>query len=94
MEVDGTEAIELPIPPTRPSVLPTPGRHPWAELLKRTFRHDVTVCPNCAGPLRLVEVAHDPASIARVMTRAGLGPMPPSPPALPVPVRGQIELPI
>jgi hypothetical protein len=55
----------------------TPGRHPWAYLLRRTFRVDVTVCPSCSGPLRLEEVCTDREAIARALLREGLGPMPP-----------------
>jgi hypothetical protein len=60
----------------------TPGRHPWAYLLRRTFKEDVTVCPSCSGPLRLEEVCTDREAIARALLREGLGPMPP-PPVLP-----------
>jgi hypothetical protein len=56
------------------------GRHPWAQLLERTFRVDATTCPRCSQPLRLVEIATTPEAIRRVMTRAGLAPMPPPPP--------------
>jgi hypothetical protein len=31
----------------------TPGRHPWAFLLRRTFSKEVTICAHCGGPLRL-----------------------------------------
>ncbi len=73
--------------PTAPRKTRTAGRHPWAYLLERTFR---TVCPRCAGPLRLVEIATTPDAIRRVMTRAGLAPMPPPEP-LPR-IRAQLSL--
>jgi hypothetical protein len=43
-------------------------------------RVDATTCPRCSQPLRLVEIATTPEAIRRVMTRAGLAPMPPPPP--------------
>jgi hypothetical protein len=55
----------------------TPGRHPWAYLLRRTFKVEVTVCPLCSGPLRLEELCTDREAIARALLREGLGPMPP-----------------
>jgi hypothetical protein len=33
------------------------SRHPWAWLLARVFAVDVTVCPHCAGRMRLVKLA-------------------------------------
>jgi hypothetical protein len=68
----------------------TPGRHPWAYLLRRSFSHDVTVCPACQGPLRLQQLCTRPSEIARALAREGLGPMPPPPPARPA--RGQLTL--
>ncbi len=32
-----------------------PSRYiPWAELLKRTFGIDLTVCPQCGGHVRII----------------------------------------
>ena len=39
-----------------------PHRFTWAALLARVFAVDVTVCPACGGPLRLIAVLSDPAS--------------------------------
>jgi hypothetical protein len=68
----------------------TPGRHPWAYLLRRCFAHDVTVCPACHGALRLEQLCTRPSEIARALAREGLGPMPPPRPARPT--RGQLSL--
>ena len=60
--------------------LPTPeraSRHPWAWLLARVFAVDVTVCPRCAGPMRLVTIATTREEIAKALDHAGLGPRPP-----------------
>ncbi len=38
-----------------------PHRFTWAALLARVFAVDVTVCPACGGPLRLIAVLSDPA---------------------------------
>ena len=37
-----------------------PHRFTWAALLARVFAVDVTVCPACGGPLRLIAVLSDP----------------------------------
>ncbi|MFZ9336622.1 MAG: transposase [Burkholderiaceae bacterium] len=47
-------------------------RLPWADLLRRTFGIDVLVCPQCAGPRRVLAAIHDPAAIARVLGALGL----------------------
>ena len=38
----------------------------------RTFGIDVLVCPQCAGPRRVLAAIHDPAAIARVLGAMGL----------------------
>ena len=43
------------------------SRHPWAWLLKRVFAVEVLVCVHCAGKLRLVEIATEPAAIKRII---------------------------
>ena len=53
------------------------GRHPWAELLRRTFRVDVETCSRCGSAMRLLELCTEPRSIERALVREGLGPMPP-----------------
>ena len=74
-----------------PSNLPkTAARIPWASLLKRVFKLDVTVCPQCKGSLRIVEIVNDPDTIAKRLAQAGLGPMPP--PKAPPRVPGQLAL--
>ena len=51
------------------------GRHPWAWLLKRVFKLDVTVCPKCQGNMRVVEVVSESQASQRAQQR--LAPMPP-----------------
>jgi hypothetical protein len=70
----------------------TPGRHPWAYLLRRTFRKDVTICPVCSATLRLAELCTDTQSIARALAREGLGPMPPPPALEPSATSGQLSI--
>jgi hypothetical protein len=77
--------------PANDAPRPTPGRRAWAELLRRTFAVDVSVCPKCSGRMRLLEIATSQADIQKGMARAGLGPMPP-PESLPD-VPGQLRLP-
>jgi hypothetical protein len=71
---------------------PEPSRHPWAWLLRRVFRIDVSVCPSCGGRMRIVEIATAPADAARVLTELGLGPRAPPPASLPIAPR-QTKLP-
>jgi hypothetical protein len=51
------------------------GRHPWAWLLKRVFKEDVTICPNCQSHLRVIEIVTE--SEASKRAEQGLGPIPP-----------------
>lgn len=57
-------AITTSAPADRP-----PSRVAWASLLARVFSTDVTVCPRCDGPMRIVRTVTDPDEIA-----AALGP--------------------
>ena len=68
----------------------TGARLPWAWLLKRVFKVDVTVCPRCSGSLRVVELVLKRDEIAKRLAQAGLGPMPPPKP-LPA-IAGQLAL--
>lgn len=65
-------------------------RKPWAWLLRHVFLEDVTVCPECQGPMRWVEVATEPDDIARLLSRHDLADAPaPRPRA---PPHGQLTL--
>jgi hypothetical protein len=44
----------------------------WADLLRRVFGIDVLVCPQCAGPRRVLAAIQDPAAIAQVLGAIGL----------------------
>jgi hypothetical protein len=61
------------------------ARLPWAWLLKRVFRVDVTVCPKCQGSLKVVELVTKRDAIAKRLAQAALGPMPPPKPLPSVP---------
>ena len=66
---------ELPAITTSPPADRAPSRIGWASLLARVFSIDVTVCPRCEGPMRIVATVTDPDEIA-----AALGPRgPPRP---------------
>jgi hypothetical protein len=56
------------------------------------FAVDVTVCPHCAGRMRLVTLATTREEISKALTHAGLGPRPPLR-ARPM-MLGQLELPL
>lgn len=47
---------------------PPAQRLTWAERLKRTFAFDVTVCPLCAGTLRVIADITDPALIDKILS--------------------------
>ena len=81
---DVPPANDLPAPKSKA------GRHPWAQLLKRTFAVDILVCPNCSANMKLVEIATTPEAIQKSLAKAGLAPMPPPKP-LPE-VAGQLRL--
>ena len=58
----------------------------WAKLLARVFRIDVSVCPDCGGPMRVIAALTEPASIRRCLQGMGLsGRAPPIAPARPAP---------
>jgi hypothetical protein len=58
----------------------------WAELLKRTFKVDVLVCPRCQTKMELMAIIHDPATIHATLVKLGLSPR--APPITPPRLRG------
>ena len=62
---------------------------PWAELLRRTFQLDVSICTTCKGLVRVIAVIKDPKIIHRILGHLHLPTAPPSiaparsPPTLP-----------
>jgi hypothetical protein len=57
-----------------PHVPDNPGRDrrtDWAELLKRVWSIDVFVCPDCAGPMRVVSVIQDENVARRILDHLG-----------------------
>jgi hypothetical protein len=50
---------------------------PWAELLRRVFRHEVLVCPGCGGRRRVLRIVETPAAVERVLAHMGLDARPP-----------------
>ncbi len=52
-------------PPSRTTTHDSPrGRVPWAALLARVFTLDLSRCPKCHGPLRMLDAVTDPDKIA------------------------------
>lgn len=81
-------ALVVPPPPLSPAAEPDPQSpsppptwrcryRPWAELLRRAFAIDVTTCPRCGSPLRLLALVKDPAGIARYLRYLGEATEPP-----------------
>ena len=48
------------------------NRIPWANLLKRVFDIDITICPKCRGKVRIISAIEDPAVISKILNRLGL----------------------
>lgn len=53
-----------------------PRRLDWAQLLRRAFAIDVTVCARCQGPMRLISVIEAPAVIRRILAHLGSSTVP------------------
>ncbi|MEW6755716.1 MAG: transposase [Candidatus Latescibacterota bacterium] len=69
-----------PLPPAPSGPAPAaacPGRRSWALLLARVFRVDVTVCPACGGPMRIIAALTDPDSLRTYLDGVGLDSRPP-----------------
>ena len=61
----------------------SPGRWPWARLLRRVFAIQVLVCERCGGARRILGAVTEPHAVRRVLTALGLAAEPP--PGRPVP---------
>lgn len=44
----------------------------WAKLLARVFQVDVTCCPACGGPMKIIAAITSPPSIRKVLEALGL----------------------
>jgi len=57
---------------------PTAPRYiPWAELLKRTFGIDLSICPQCGGKVRVIAAIMGVEAIGKILDHVGLGSDPP-----------------
>jgi hypothetical protein len=63
--------------PAGPEAPRSPGRLPWATLLRRVFAIEVLVCPRCAGPRRIVGAVTEPHAVRRLLGALGLAAQPP-----------------
>ncbi len=54
-------------PAVHSDVPPTPTRIAWRRLLARVFSVELTRCPLCEGPLKIIEAVVDPARIAMLL---------------------------
>ena len=65
---------------------PCSHRLSWCQLLARVFSIDVTECPDCGGPMKIVAALTDPSSIRSYLEGVGLPARPPPiAPARPAP---------
>jgi hypothetical protein len=60
------------LPPPPSPVAPRPGRHPWADLLRRVFGLEVLRCPNCGGRRRIVAAITQGPVIRAILESLGL----------------------
>ena len=56
-KIKSSETHEITTPDVKTKVLR--ARLLWSEMLKRTFKIDVTVCPHCGGRLEQIAVIKD-----------------------------------
>ena len=76
----------VPVPPTvetgdassvdesekKPNVPRDPRRLSWAELLKRVFQIEITVCPDCGGQLTFVAAILEREALEKILTHLGV----------------------
>ena len=94
VEAAAPNKLQLVLPidgmrPKKPRSKPSSGRTSWAKMLARVFKIDVSVCPACGGPMKIVDFITEPDDIARHLD--GAGPAPRAPPRYP---SNQLELPM
>jgi hypothetical protein len=61
----------------------SPGRWPWARLLRRVFAIPILVCERCGGPRRILGAVTEPHAVRRVLAALGLAAEPPPGHAVP-----------
>lgn len=77
--------LVVPVQPKRiePSeAAATPPRDPrrltWAELLKRIFKMDLTICPDCGGGLKFIATIMEREVVVRILDHLGISATPPT----------------
>jgi hypothetical protein len=75
--------------PKKPTKPRGAGRTSWAKLLARVFKVDVTVCPTCGGPMKIVAFITDPDEVAEQLGGTGMAPRAP-----PIGPSSQLQLPM
>ena len=58
---------DLPNPPQRRKR----AKH-WAELLARVFGIEMSACPDCGGPVKIIAAILKPTAIRNILTYLGL----------------------
>jgi hypothetical protein len=61
----------------------SPGRWPWARLLRRVFAVPVLVCEHCGGPRRILGAVTEPHAVRRRLAALGRAAEPPPGDAVP-----------
>jgi hypothetical protein len=63
--------------PAGPEGPRSPGRLPWATLLRCVFAIEVLACPWCAGPRRILGAVTEPLAARQLLATLGLAAEPP-----------------
>ena len=80
------EPRDVPLITPAGSIESSPSRIAWAQLLKRVFKFDVTVCHKCQGRVRITKAVTKKDDIRRILLETGLPVDAPEPhPARPPP---------
>ena len=61
----------------KPRPKPSDYRIRWAELLKRTFRIDRSVCPACGGRMRMISAIMSRETIDKILGSMNILALPP-----------------
>ena len=50
------------------------AKRAWARLIKQVYEADPLICPQCAGPMRIIAFIEQPEVIEKILTHLGIWP--------------------
>jgi hypothetical protein len=83
----GSTDAGVPAPCPGPESPPPRHESPWADLMRRSFGHDLLACTKCGGKMELLEIVLERIAIRRILTHLRL----PSDPPATAPARASPE---